>query len=144
MTPLASGPHVPFAVPFKTDHATFVLGPYDYVEYKYHLAQGATLLYAWEATTTVIQDFHGAAEGPHAGAEISVDKSSAPRGSGSLAAPFSGMHGWYWENPGGSTVTVTITTAGYYSTAIEYRSDRTRIVHDLNTGASAARPGASK
>ncbi len=36
------------------------IAPYDYVEYKYRLAQSATMVYSWEATAPVIQDFHGA------------------------------------------------------------------------------------
>ena len=75
-----------------------------------------------------IHDMHGeraagAAEGP---AEESFDKQNRRQANGSLTAPFTGIHGWYWENPGAETITVRLTSAGYYTSAVEIRSDRTR------------------
>ena len=42
--------------------------------------------------------------------------------SGTLTAPFSGIHGWYWENTTDQPVTVTLTTAGFYNLSHEFRS----------------------
>ena len=42
--------------------------------------------------------------------------------SGTLTAPFPGIHGWYWENTTGEPVTVTLATAGYYNLAHEFRT----------------------
>ena len=41
--------------------------------------------------------------------------------SGTLTAPFSGIHGWFWENTGDQEITVTLTTAGFYSMSHEFR-----------------------
>ena len=42
--------------------------------------------------------------------------------SGTLTAPFPGIHGWYWENTTDQEITVTLTTAGYYNLSHEFRS----------------------
>ena len=40
-----------------------------------------------------------------------------------LFAPFPGIHGWYWENPGDREVTVTLKAAGFYNMSHEFRKD---------------------
>ena len=130
LTPLLSGPFARYGTPYRVDSAQFELAPYDYVEYKYRLAPSATMVYSWEASAPVIQDFHGAPDASGA-AEVSLDKKTKSADSGSLAAPFAGMHGWYWENPGGTPITIRLTSAGFYSAAVEYRSNRTRRIHEL-------------
>jgi len=132
MTPIGSGPAVRYGAPYRVDSTAFELGPYEYLEYKYHLAEGASLLYSWEASALLIHDLHGAPDaGGGRGTEVSQDKQNRTRASGSLVAPFAGMHGWYWENPGGTPVTIRLTTAGFYTTAIETRSNRTRRTHEV-------------
>jgi hypothetical protein len=131
LKPEQHGALATYPAPYHVDRAQFVLGPYQYIEYKYQLAQGATMVFAWEASAPVMHDFHGAPEGGGADAEVSIDKATKSRASGSLAAPFAGMHGWYWENPGGTPITITMTSAGFYNAAIEYRSNHTRQVHEL-------------
>ena len=44
--------------------------------------------------------------------------------SGTLTAPFSGIHGWYWENTGDQPITVTLTSAGYYNLSHEFRANQ--------------------
>jgi hypothetical protein len=140
MVPVQTGPLAQFGAPFKIDAATFELDPYQYVEYKYHLAQGAGLVFAWDASAPVMYDFHGAPEGASSESEVSVDKQTKALASGSLIAPFTGMHGWYWENPGGTPITIRLSSAGFYSAAIEYRSDRQRVTHALRTPDSLVAP----
>jgi len=132
MTPSKTGPAVRYGAPYRVDSTAFELGPYEYLEYKYHLAEGASLLYSWEASALLIHDLHGAPDaGGGRGTEVSHDKQNRTRASGSLVAPFAGMHGWYWENPGGTPVTIRLTSAGFYTTAIETRSNRTRRTHEV-------------
>jgi hypothetical protein len=123
---------------YKVDDAEFELAPYDYVEYKYRLAQSDTMVYSWEATAPVIHDFHGAPDTGGSEAEVSLDKQSKSRAAGSLTAAFPGMHGWYWENPGATPITIRVRSAGFYTAAVEYRSNRTRRVHELITPGSGA------
>jgi hypothetical protein len=133
LSPLQNGPLGMYPAEFQFDVFEIALAPYEYVEYKYQLEKGATMLYSWTATAAVVHDFHGeraagAGEGP---AEESFDKQNRRQANGSLTAPFKGIHGWYWENPGAETITVRLTSAGYYTSAIEIRSDRTRRTHPL-------------
>ena len=134
LAPVQNGPLGEYQAGFKFDVFEITLEPYEYVEYKYHLEQGATMLYAWTASAPVIQDFHGERAGgasQSGPAEESFNKQDRREASGSLTAPFSGIHGWYWENPGGEKITVRLTTSGFYSSAVEIRSDRTRRTRNL-------------
>ncbi len=133
LAPVHNGPLGVYPGEFTVDVFEIALAPYEYVEYKYQLEKGATMLYAWTANAALVHDFHGervagAADGP---AEESFDTQNRRQANGSLTAPFKGIHGWYWENPSGETVTVRLTSAGYYTSAIEIRSDRTRRTRPL-------------
>jgi hypothetical protein len=128
LAPQQRGPSSEYGTDHRTDTVTFDLGPYEYLEYKYRLVQGATLVYSWQASEAVVHDFHGApADG---GPEVSLDKTTKARGSGSLTAAFTGMHGWYWENPGWNPITIRLSSAGFYAGAIESRSNRTQRTHE--------------
>lgn len=126
LAPVQQGPVALYPGQYKFDSRQFVLGPYEYIEYKYHLAKDATMLFSWIADGDVMHDFHGDPDGAPANASQSFDKQPRRRAEGSFAAPFSGIHGWFWENPGGETITVRLTTAGFYTAAHEFRFDGTR------------------
>jgi hypothetical protein len=70
------------------------------------------LMFSWRADGDVIQDMHGVPDGGTSKDEQSFDKRPRRQAQGSFSAPFSGIHGWFWENPGGTTVRVRLTTAG--------------------------------
>lgn len=136
LKPTANGPIGEYPGQFKFDAYEVVLQPYEYVEYKYQLEQGASMAYSWTATAPVLQDFHGERAGggeSGAPAEESFDKRDRNAADGSFTAPFAGIHGWYWENAGGEPVTVRLTTSGFYTAAVEIRSDRTRTARTLRT-----------
>ena len=116
---------------YKVDSREFVLGPYEYIEYKYHLAKDATMLFSWSATGDVTQDFHGDPDGAPSSATQSYDKKPRRTATGSFIAPFSGIHGWFWENPGGESVTVKVTTAGFYTSAHEFHFNGTRQAREV-------------
>jgi hypothetical protein len=136
LKPTANGPVGEYPGQFKFDVYEVVLQPYEYVEYKYQLEQDATMVYSWTASSPVLQDFHGERAGAAengAPAEESFDKRDREAADGSFTAPFAGIHGWYWENAGGEPVTVRLTTSGFYTAAVEIRSDRTRTARTLRT-----------
>ena len=110
-------------VAYKTNTATFELGPYEFVEYKYRLEQGGSMVYSWSATGPVIYDFHSEPDGAPKGYAESFDKSQTAEAHGTYTAPFPGIHGWFWENPGARVVTIKLTTAGFYSAAQEFRDN---------------------
>jgi hypothetical protein len=105
---------------FARDRVEFRLGPYQSVEYKYRLESGASMLYSWQATGELASDFHGEPEGGPQGAAQSFARLKGDREHGSFTAPFTGIHGWYWENEGSGEVTIRLTTAGFYGAPREY------------------------
>jgi len=134
LVPVQRGPVGEYPAEFKLDVFEITLQPYEYVEYKYQLEQGATMLYSWTASAPVIHDLHGeraSGAGNDGSAEESFDKQDRRQASGSFSAPFAGIHGWYWENPGGEPITIRLTSSGFYNSAVEIRSDRTRRTRNL-------------
>jgi hypothetical protein len=111
--------------PFHEETVTFTIAPREFVEYKYRLDKGKALLYSWSATTAVNYELHAEPDGAPRGYAESYEKRPATaEASGTLTAPFSGIHGWYWENPGDQTVTVTLKAAGFYTMSHEFRKDQ--------------------
>lgn len=131
LVPVRQGPVALYAGQYKIDSRQFVLGPYEYVEYKYHLEKDASMMFSWTASADVIHDFHGDPDGAPSSAAQSYEKTTRRAADGSFAAPFSGIHGWYWENPGGETITVKVTTAGFYTSAQEFHFDGTRQAREV-------------
>jgi hypothetical protein len=123
----------PEANDFKVDTVQFVLGPFESVEYKYRLQQGASMVYAWRATGEVVYDFHSEPDGAPEGYAESFEQDRGADRRGTYRAPFTGIHGWFWENRGRSDVTIVLTSAGFYSGATEFRGNDTapRPVSDL-------------
>jgi hypothetical protein len=108
---------------YKVDTIEIRLRPGKSVEYKYHLESGRGMLYSWKASGNVIYDFHGQPDGKPAEDSRSYDlreQADRSQASGAFTAPFTGVHGWYFENPGGSDVQVTLTSAGFYSRAEQF------------------------
>ena len=109
--------------PFQQESVSFTLAPKEGMEYKYRLDKGEALLYSWNATAPVNYELHAEPDGAPAGYAQSYEKKNASTGaSGTLTAPFPGIHGWYWENTTDQEVTVTLKTAGYYNIAHEFRN----------------------
>jgi hypothetical protein len=109
---------------FQQETVQFKLAPGDSVEYKYRLDKGEALLYSWKATAPVNYELHAEPDGAPRGYAESFEKRDArDTASGTLTAPFSGIHGWYWENPGGAELTVTLAAAGFYNMSHEFHKD---------------------
>jgi hypothetical protein len=111
--------------PFHQETVEFALTPHEFVEYKYRLDKGQALLYSWQATSAVNVEFHAEPDGAPRGYAESYEKQSGIRqASGTLTAPFAGIHGWYWENTSDAPATVTLSSAGFYNVAHEFRKDK--------------------
>ena len=106
---------------WRRDSIEFQLAPFEAVEYKYRLEQGAALLYRWEADGEVLFDMHSEPEGAAPGYAESFAKSRSQGDSGNYTAPFAGIHGWFWQNRGQSDITVKLKTVGFYPFALEMR-----------------------
>ena len=125
-TPGAAG-EAPIVVPqdraFKQETVEFKVAPREGMEYKYRLDKGEVLLYTWKTTAPVNVEFHAEPDGAPRGYAQTYEKTDRQtEASGTLTAPFSGIHGWYWENTTDQEITVTLTSAGYYNLSHEFRS----------------------
>ena len=122
----ASG--VPILAPqdkaFTQETVTFQVKPREGFEYKYRLDKGEALLYSWSSSAPMNTEFHAEPDGaPRGYAQTYEKKDGMTASSGTLTAPFSGIHGWYWENTTDKDATVTLASSGYYNLAHEFRSD---------------------
>jgi hypothetical protein len=110
--------------PYHQETVTFALGARESVEYKYRLAKGDALLYSWTTTAPVNYELHAEPDGAPAGYAQSFEKrNGSAAAAGTLTAPFAGIHGWYWENPGDTPITVTLSAAGFYTMSHEFRKN---------------------
>ena len=108
---------------FKQETVTFEAGPREGFEYKYRLEKGEALLYSWSASAPMNTEFHAEPDGaPRGYAQTYEKKDGMTAASGTLTAPFPGIHGWYWENTTDQPAKVTLTTAGYYNLSHEFRA----------------------
>jgi hypothetical protein len=107
---------------FKQETVDFKVAGGSFIEYKYRLDKGEALLFNWKASSAVNYDFHAEPDGAPRGFAESYEKGNGrSQAGGTFTAPFGGIHGWYWQNPGSQDVTVTLTTAGFYTIAHEFR-----------------------
>jgi hypothetical protein len=105
---------------YMVDSSELTLGPGQAFEYKYRLEKGASMVYAWKTTDRVKYEFHGEPD-DHSLKVESYEKREGEYASGALTAAFTGIHGWYWENPGDRELIVTVTSAGFFTSAEELR-----------------------
>jgi hypothetical protein len=121
---MAAGVNAAQPEAYKVDTIEIRLRPGRSVEYKYHLETGGGFVYAWKADGKVVYDFHGQPDGKPAEDSKSYDKRDAgaetDQANGAFTAPFTGVHGWYFENTGEKEVVVTLTSAGFYSRAEQF------------------------
>lgn len=114
------GPLDPTKGSYKIDAIDLTLIPGQTVEYKYRLPQGATMIYMWKADAPVRYDFHTVPDGKPLSASERFEAGESATASGVYTAPYSGLHGWWWENTGMKEVTIRIQTAGFYSQAMMF------------------------
>ena len=91
------------------------------LEYKVGMNEGAMIVYSWtvemEDPSLLGVEFHGHTE-PVAGAPGTVmfyKVHSEGRESGTLRAPFTGIHGWYLNNQSEQDIVVRLQVAGFYT-----------------------------
>ena len=117
---------------YRIDAYELPVGPGEWVEYTYRIQEGGTMVYSWTATGLLEYNFHSAPDGAPPGYAESFDAQENDVAHGSYVAPFTGVHGWYWENAGAEEVTITLDTAGFYRDAhvARDRADGYRTLRD--------------
>ena len=94
------------------DSWVYELQPYEAVEFKYTIPEGTRVAFRWEGSDTLNYDMH--AHPFEGGVEMTesygVDEARVMQGV--YIAPFTGIHGWYWQNRSMEPVTLTLETSG--------------------------------
>ena len=117
---------------YRTDLRTFELEPGGFVEYKYRLEAGRTMVYSWTASSWVRSEMHSEADtSPVGTAEFFEVAEETLHRHGSYIAPFPGIHGWYWLNETDGPVTVTLHSAGFFTTSTEFLEGVAPIVREI-------------
>ena len=114
------GPITPRPTSYKVDAIDFLLFPGDSVEYKFRLDKGALMIYTWKADMPVRFDFHTVPDGKPISASERFEAAEKRELNGSYVAPYAGLHGWWWENPGKEPVNIRIQAAGFFTEAVMF------------------------
>lgn len=105
----------------RDDYVEFELGPFQSVEYKYLMDLEAAMVFSWVADGELYFDMHAEPAGLGEEYAESFEQGNSDRRMGSFHAPFTGIHGWFWENRGSGTLTVKLYTAGFYVNSTVFR-----------------------
>ncbi|GGD47532.1 hypothetical protein [Aurantiacibacter arachoides] len=99
------------------------LGPFESVEFKYTIAEGDRMNFAWQASGPVHYDMHAH---PFEGGEELTESyaiGDAATMRGSYTPAFTGIHGWFWENRSMEPVTLTLDAQGAMTTSTIFRDN---------------------
>ncbi len=104
------------SLPFREDTTVVVVPAKGSIEYKFYLEQYEKLSFEWIAEGAPLYfDFHGEPENDTTGFFESYIIAENFQTHGTVTVPFSGVHGWYWENDSNMPVTVKLKTKGRYN-----------------------------
>jgi len=102
----------------QTDHWQVELQPYENIEMKYLLKQGEPMIFAWRASAPVHVDQHSVPDQGGNPATESFVITDASAQTAVYVAPFTGIHGWFWQNQSLNPVTVSIEATGAFGRAV--------------------------
>jgi hypothetical protein len=134
----SKGIAIPAHAKFVSDHWQYELLPYDSIEMKYRLAQGEPMIFAWHAAVPVHYDMHSVPDQGGDPATESFAITDAPSQTAVYVAPFTGIHGWFWQNQTLNPVTVSVDATGSFAGAVIF--DQTG-EHPRELASSGPRPG---
>jgi hypothetical protein len=121
--PKPGGPLTPSATTYKVDAIEFSLKPDQFVEYKFRMTTGATMMFNWKADFPIDVDFHTVPDGKPISASETYLRGKKGDGSGTYRAPYPGLHGWYWRNSGKDTVKIVLNASGFFTEARMFSGD---------------------
>ena len=82
-------------------------------EFKLRVEKDKVIEYKWKTNgNNLFFDFHGEPEGDTKGYFKSYRTSTDNQAEGSVKAPFTGTHGWYWKNATDKPITITLNVRG--------------------------------
>lgn len=99
-------------LPGMADVWEYELAPFESLELKYTIEQGEQIAFSWETDAPVHFDMH--AHPFDGGTEVTesyaIDEGASQQAS--YNAPFTGYHGWYWDNRSVEPVTIRLEASG--------------------------------
>jgi hypothetical protein len=100
----------------------YELPPFEGIEFKYTVPQGGKVAFHWEGSAPLHYDMH--AHPFDGGTELteSYAVTEALSLNGIYTAPFTGIHGWYWQNRSLDTVTLRLEASGAMTTSTIFTS----------------------
>ncbi len=112
----------PAAEPGATDVWEHEIAPYDSIEFKYTIPQGARVAFRWEASGPLDYDMHGHPFDGGTDLTESFSISEAQVMQGVFIAPYTGIHGWFWQNRTLDNVTLRLEASGGMTTSTIFSS----------------------
>lgn len=104
----------------RTEILAIELGLDETVEYKALMQQGDAITFRWSTDGgDVYYDFHAHDEAFGPEFFTRYDEGEGAARSGTIVAPYSGQHGWFWLNIADGPTTVTLEVSGFYDEIIE-------------------------
>ena len=120
--PLTDGTFHDGTAPFKQSDYEIMVPAGAGLEFKIAMNAGDIAVYSWtsnvEDPALMDVEFHGHTEPVDGKGDLMFYKvHNEGRESGTLKAPFTGIHGWWLNNRSDKEVLVTLTVAGFYEDA---------------------------
>lgn len=119
--PLSENTFHESTVTYKTGSYEIPVYAYEALEYKLGILEGDTVAYEWSVAMANPQllevEFHGHTDrvGDEPGLLMYYKIHNEGKESGTLKAPFSGIHGWYLNNRSDEDIVVTLNVSGFYT-----------------------------
>ncbi|MEM9404386.1 MAG: hypothetical protein AAGA44_18095 [Pseudomonadota bacterium] len=109
---------------WRQDTTTVTIPADGSVEYKALMDRGDSLSFTWSVDDgEAYYDFHAHDAAFGEDFFTRYDEGEGRGSSGTIIAPYSGQHGWFWLNLEADPITITLETAGFYERIIEIELD---------------------
>jgi len=120
--PLTNGTYVEGTAPFRQGEYEIEVPAGVGLEFKVAMDAGDMIVYSWtsnmEDPALMDVEFHGHTEAVDGKGDLMFYKiHNEGKESGTLKAPFTGIHGWWLNNRSNSDVVVNLTVAGFFEDA---------------------------
>jgi hypothetical protein len=111
----------PTGMPYREAEYRIPLAAGEALEHMLTLQEGAMVVYTWSSNIAapgrLTAEFHGHTErvGEAPGTVMFYKMHQSDREAGTLKAPFSGVHGWYFKNESDAAIEVVLKAAGFFT-----------------------------
>ncbi|MBC52642.1 MAG: hypothetical protein CMQ34_02285 [Gammaproteobacteria bacterium] len=100
--------------PYRSERVQVILQPTQRTEIKAVMQQDQILMYQWVASAPVYVDFHGHEPDDDSYWYRYREQEQGMSAFGSLVAPVTGEHGWYYRNDSDGEIVIDLRVTGYF------------------------------